>query len=160
VSVELENENGQRPLHAAAWSDAVGVARLLIERGAEVDPIETEWNNTPMDFAVYGQHHRMIDFLARYTRDIWNLVFIGAVHRVGEVLRESPELARAVSGNRQTPLMWLPDDENAALAIIELFRSHGADLHLRGNDGLTAAGHANRRGLVRAAEMLEAERGI
>jgi ankyrin repeat protein len=155
VPIELENERKQRPLHAAAWSDAVGVAKLLIDRGAEVDPVETEWNNTPLDFAVYGQHRRMIDFLARYSRDIWNLVFIGAVDRVRDVLRESPERAKVVSGQRQTPLMWLPDAEDAALEIIALFESFGADLALRGSDGLTAADRARRRGLGRAAAILE-----
>jgi hypothetical protein len=34
----------------------VDVARLLIRRGAEIDPVESNWNNTSIDFAIYHEH--------------------------------------------------------------------------------------------------------
>jgi ankyrin repeat protein len=157
LSIEVENEQRQRPLHAAAWSDAVRIAELLIELGAEIDPRESEWQNTPIDFAVYGQHRRMTELLTRHSRDIWNLTFVGAVDRVRDVLREQPALARSITKRNETPLMELPDDEAAAVEIVKLFLAHGADAGVRDPNGLTAADHASRRGLVDAAALLLAQ---
>ena len=55
VSPNVEDENHQRPLHMAAWSDAVDVGRLLLERGADVDPVEQNWGGTPLGSANYSQ---------------------------------------------------------------------------------------------------------
>src|SRR5690606_15729625 len=115
-----------RPLQEAASRNATKVARLLIERGAEIDARETQWGNTPLDFAVWSQHPEMIELLAPHSRDIRNLVFIGNVERVRQVLEEQPELARLVHEGH-TPLTWLPDDEEAAVEIVKLFLERGAD---------------------------------
>ncbi|MGH7507586.1 MAG: ankyrin repeat domain-containing protein, partial [Longimicrobiales bacterium] len=156
VPIEIENERKQRPLHAAAWKNALYVAELLIARGADIDPRESQWGNTPLDFAVYGQLPDMITLLSRYSRDIWNLVFTGNVERVRKVLNENPELARVVSRKNETPLMWLPDDEAAAVRLVELLLAHGADPAIRDNNGRTAADHASRRGLDEAGALLQA----
>ena len=52
VSIEIEDEHKQRPLHEAAGHDSLRVAELLIDRGAEIEPVETNWNNTPLDHAI------------------------------------------------------------------------------------------------------------
>ena len=75
--IEVEDAKKQRPLHVAAANDAVHVARLLIERGAEIDPYELNYSNTPLDFAVYHEYPRMIDLLRPHSRDVWNLTAIG-----------------------------------------------------------------------------------
>ena len=154
VPIEIEDESKTRPLHAAAYADAVNVAQLLIDRGAEIDPVEKNWSNTPLDFAVYGQHTRMIDLLAPYSRDVWNLTLTGKVERLRQVLREDPERARVVNENNATPLMWLPDDETAALEAAQLLVAAGADPALRRTDGMTAADIASRRGLEAVADLL------
>jgi hypothetical protein len=74
-------------------ADARDVATLLIERGAEIDPRETQWGNTPLDTAVHFGLTAMIDLLAVHSRDIWNLVFTGRVDRVRVVLDADPSLA-------------------------------------------------------------------
>src|SRR5687767_13270801 len=104
VPIEIENESRQRPLHAAAWSDAIDVAQLLIQRGAEIEPVETDFNNTPLDFAVYSHHPRMMELLSRYSRELWNITFVGNVERVRELLREAPERVRRESKKDETPL--------------------------------------------------------
>lgn len=155
LPVDAEFEHKQRPLHLAANHDAVDVARLLIRHGAQIDPIELNWNNTPLDFAVYNEFPRMIGLLGRYSSNVGNLVFVGNVARLREVLSAQPELAKGNRGNG--PLFWLPEDEKKALEIVELFLGHGADVRLRReDDGMTAEDVARRRGLIAAADRLAA----
>jgi ankyrin repeat protein len=154
MSPDIEDDTKQRPLHMAGYDDAVQVGELLIARGAEIDPVESSWNNTPIDAAVYSQSPRMIALLGRHSRNIWNLVYTGAVERVRELLAADPSLARRVSAEGWTPLMWLPDDEERAVAIIELFVRHGADVTLRNTEGQSAADYARKRAMNRAAALL------
>jgi ankyrin repeat protein len=154
VSPDVERDTGERGLHAAAYSNALGAARLLLDRGAAVDPVNTEWGNTPLGTAVYAQHPRMIDLLGRVSRDIWELVYTGNVERLREVFREDPSLAKITRGGH-TPLMWLPpDDEARALQVAELLLDQGADATLTNNDGESAADRAARFGMFRLAELL------
>ncbi|MGH7505932.1 MAG: hypothetical protein ACRELX_09785, partial [Longimicrobiales bacterium] len=69
---------------------------------------------------------------------------------------DNPELARVVTRKNETPLMWLPDDENAAVRIVQMLLHHGADASMRDGNGLSAADYAGRRGLVEAAALLQA----
>lgn len=154
MPLEVENEHRQRPLHLAAWKDAVDVGALLIERGAEIDPVEAQWNNTPLDFAVYCQNPRMIELLVPHSRDLWNLTFAGAIDRLRAILADEPGLATRTASDGATPLMWLPDDESAAHAIVDLFLAHGADAAARDGAGRTAADLALRRGMAGVAERL------
>jgi uncharacterized protein len=151
--IEVEDTKRMRALHMAAWHDARRVAALLIERGAEVDPRETQWGNTPLDFAVHFGLTAMIDLLAPHSRDIWNLVFTGHVDRVRAVLDAEPQLARVVTDDGATPLTWLPVDESRALEIIRQFRARGADVSLR-YQGLTPAERARKRWMLDATHNL------
>jgi ankyrin repeat protein len=96
----------------------------------------------------------MIDLLATVSRDIGNLVFMGKVERLRELLAEEPAPARMKWSDGSTPLMWLPDDEQRAMEIVELFEAHGADLGARDSRGLTAADCAARRGMDDVARVL------
>ena len=154
VSIEVEDKDKRRPLHEAASNDAVNVAKLLIERGAEIDPVETNWGNSPIDFARYFQLTRMIDLLAPYSRDLWTLAFSGKVDRLRELLSADASLAKWVLPNGVTPLMRLPDDETKARQIAELFLAKGADPSLRNDEGMTAADIAERRGMDEIAALL------
>ena len=154
VPIEVEDKSKQRALHVAASADAPKVARLLITRGAEIDPVEANWSNTPLYNALWGEVQRMIDLLSPLSRDVWALTFLGKVERLREVLTERPELAK--SAGEWSPLFRLPDDEVKAAEIVDLFVSLGADAGFRRKDGLTAADIARRRGLDEAARKLEA----
>ncbi len=151
--IEVEDAKKQRALHVAAAHDAVHVAELLIKRGAEVDSYELNYNSTPLDFAVYHEHSRLIALLKRHSRNIWNLAFIGDVERLSEVLSSEPRLAQ--TSGQSTPLFWLPDNERKALEISKLFLEHGADPNFRSKDGSTAADIARRRGMHQVAAFLE-----
>src|SRR5262249_18884667 len=86
-----------------------------------------------------------------YTRDVFELAYLAKADRLREVLREQPELARAVGPGGDTPLMWVNED---APEVIELLLAHGADPSLRREDGTTAADHLMRAALVEAADAL------
>jgi uncharacterized protein len=159
VSIEIEDASKQRPLHEAAGHDAINVARLLIERGAELEPVETNWNNTPLDHAMYGNLGRMVQFLSGFTRDVFRLAWIGNIERLREVLSEEPERAR-VSDDQNTPLMWLPDDETKAVECASLLIAYGAEPSITNKDGLTAADLAEKRGLYDAADLLRSKSSI
>ena len=154
ASPNVANAQNERPLHSAAYNNALNAATLLIQRGAEIDPVESNWGNTPLGAAVYPQHQAMIDLLAPHSRDVWQLTYTGKVDRLREVLAETPDRARVVAGGH-TPLMWLPpEDESVALEVARVLVAHGADASLRNNDGMTAADRAERLGMFRVAAFL------
>lgn len=153
VSPDIENAERARPLHVAAWSGALRVAKLLIDRGAEIDPRDDVHGTTPIYWALYGQRWQMVDLLAPFSRDVWALVPAGKLDRLREVIAAEPRLAR-VAWEGGTPLFDLPDDEAAAEAIARLFLDHGADPRFRRKDGATAEQVARARGLDALADLL------
>jgi ankyrin repeat protein len=156
LSPDVENSRQERALHMAAYGNALRVADLLIERGAEIDPVESNWQNTPLGAAACAQHAPMIELLGRHSRDIWELTYAGNVDRLRDVLSEETERARIVTGGH-TPLMWLPpDDEVRALAVARLLLVHGADPSVKNKEGQTAADRAERLGMFELAELLRA----
>jgi uncharacterized protein len=158
MSIEIEDEHKQGPLHEAASHNSLRVAALLIERGAEIDPVESNWGATPLGFAIYGQKTQMIELLGRFSRDLWELTNSGQVERLRVLLNEEPDLAR-IAGKGATPLMWLSDDETRAIEIVELLLAHGADPTIKDKEGMTAADHAERRGMYDAAALLRSKAG-
>jgi hypothetical protein len=155
MSPDIEDHQGgrQRPLHVAAYNGALRAAKLLIERGAQIDPREARYESTPLWGAVWDQQQRMIDLLSPLSSDVWALGFIGNVERLRKVLAAEPRLARS-RGDNETPLMWLPADEDRAMEVAEMFLTGGADPNVRNVQGQTAADLASVRGLDRVAAML------
>lgn len=155
VDVNVENPGKATALHAAAYKGAAEAVDTLIRHGAKIDPVDSMHDATPLWWAMWSQQDRVVTLLARYSRDVWALNFTGHLERVREVLAAEPRFA-TMSGE-STPLFWLPDDEQKAVATVELFLSLGADASFRRKaDGLTAADVARRRGLNAAADMLAA----
>lgn len=154
VSADAQDRTGKRALHEAAAHNAVEAARLLAERGAEIDPRELTYRATPIGWAAHGDHAGVLAFLRDRSRDIWVLCFAGCVERVREVLAENPGLARVVEPDGTTPLWWLPDDESRAMQIVELLLAAGANAGAKNSLGRTAADWARRRGMTELAEAL------
>jgi ankyrin repeat protein len=150
-----------RPLHEAAYRGSAGVAALLIAHGADVDFRAPEYDATPLGTAVFGGQPRTIELLGRYSRDVWELTYIGQVERLREVLRDEPALATLTSADGDTPLMWLPSDAADALEVARLLLAAGADPAARNARGVTAADLARERGLDEVARLLEpTDRGV
>ena len=62
------------PLHQAVWAGREDVVRLLIDRGARLDIKDTLWEGTPLSWAIYGEHTKMVEYLrsrgAKTTREL------------------------------------------------------------------------------------------
>jgi ankyrin repeat protein len=152
--IELEDARGQRALHVAAGHNSLRVARLLVERGAQIDPREKNWSAAPIGFAAHFDHLETRDFLSRHSRYVWVLAFRGYVDRLRTVLAADPGLATEKNGEGITPLFWLPDDEPLAIEIARLLLAHGADPAVRSPRGRTAADWARKRGMHDLARAL------
>ncbi len=154
TSPNVESPQGERALHIAAYHDSVDVAELLIARGADVDPIGRQYDNTPLGGAMHCQSARTIAVLSRVSRSAWEVGYAGNVERLRELLTEKPERARA-TGDGETLLMWLPPgDESTAMEVAQLLLDHGADPTVRDPHGLTAADRAERNAMFEVAAVL------
>jgi uncharacterized protein len=158
TSPNVESPAGEHALHIAAYHDAVDVGELLIARGADVDPIGRQYDNTPLGGAMHCQSTRMIALLARHSRSAREVGYSGHVDRLREILAEKPERARGYDG--ETVLMYLPpDDEAKAMEAAALLLEHGADPTIKDPQRRTAADRAERNAMYRVAEFLrDAER--
>ena len=154
TSADAAGAGGERALHVAAWADSVAVARLLIERGAEIDARDRQHNATPLSWAIYLGKPQLVDYLSTVSSDVFCLCGAGKVERLRSLLRKQPALAKTLRDDR-TALFCLPErDENLAIEIAELLVSHGADPTFRNSKGLTAADEAERNGMEAAAQLL------
>ena len=127
--------DGFRPLQLAAFFGQPAAARLLVERGADVDATsENEAGLRALHSAVAGRHHEIVALLLD---------------------------ARADPGPRQqggfTPLMAaaLHGDEPMVGALL----AAGADATARSDDGMDAADFAERGGHPELAARLRAPAG-
>ncbi|HKV36550.1 MAG TPA: ankyrin repeat domain-containing protein [Pyrinomonadaceae bacterium] len=154
--IEIADDTQVRPLHVAAYSNALNVAQLLIDRGANLEAVESTWNNTPFGFATYANMSRMIELISKYSTDVFRLTWTGNIERLKEVLSVQPELAKLADGS--TPLMWLPDDDGRAMEAVKLLVRCGADPAVKSNQGLTAADYARKWALYDTADLLELDR--
>jgi Ankyrin repeats (3 copies) len=51
------------PLHQAVWANHANVVRLLVERGARLDILDTVHSGTPLGWATYGRRTEVADYL-------------------------------------------------------------------------------------------------
>ena len=151
----LESGKKKGMLNTQALEQMAARLQWFVEQGADIDPRESSYDGTPIGWAAHFDKIEMVRFLSRYSRDIWTLCFSGYVDRVREILAEDPDRSKLVDRNGVTPLWWLPDDEGAAMQIVELLLAAGADPSANSSDGRTAANWARRRGMRDVAARLE-----
>jgi hypothetical protein len=53
----IQNDNGQTPLHWAAWHGNAGMVRLLLQYHAPLHLQENEYGGTPLDWARHGSQN-------------------------------------------------------------------------------------------------------
>jgi ankyrin repeat protein len=151
---DVKGLEGEQALHVTAWADSVPLARLLIERGADVDARDRAHSATPLSWAIYLGKPQLIDYLSTLSSDIFCLATAGKVERVRALLEAQPSLVKTLRDD-QTLLYWLPaKDEDLAIEIAEVLLSHGADPGFTNPKGLTAADEAEQRGMDALAQVL------
>jgi ankyrin repeat protein len=153
--INVAGANGERALHSAVWSDSVAVAQLLIERGAEIDPLDGKFNGTPLGWAMHLGKPRLVEYLSTISSDLSGLASLGKVDRLRSLLDGHPSLA--TTQNSGVLLFCLPDrDEDLAIEIAELLLARGANASHKNSEGRTAADEAERNGMDDLAELLRA----
>ena len=154
MSVDVADHTNLRPLHEAAAHDSIHVGALLIERGAEIDAVETRFGGTPLSWAIYFEHPRMTEMLGAVSRNPHALVQMGHTTRLRQLFAEQPELAKLANENGSL-FFDLPQDEDLALAVAELLIASGTDPRVTDRKGTTAIAHAEMHGLDAVADLLE-----
>jgi len=155
MSPDIGDAKGFRALHYTTHCGAEAAARLLIARGAEIDPFEQRYGGTPLRHATYQGRSEMVALLVPHSRNFRGLCFAGAVDRLRLLLTEEPDRANREDRPGEPALFCLPADEDKAVEVAELLLSFGADPNFRNPLGQTPAEAAFRRGLDDAALLLE-----
>jgi len=156
VSPDAETRDGVRALHEAAGIDAIEIVALLVEAGAEIDPIERRYGSTPLGWARHQGASAAQIYLASRSRDIEALCEAGEIERLEVLFAKDPALANAPARSGEAPLFCLPDDDTSACDLVEFLLAAGADPAARNKQRLTPAQAARKRGLLDAATLLEA----
>jgi ankyrin repeat protein len=154
VSPDVAAPDNTRALHIAARANAVEAVQLLIDRSAEIDPIETTWGGTPIGTATYCGSKGAIDVLSQFSRDIAALTFNGKVERVRELVEADPSLARTTPDVDSLLLSLPPDVEERAIEIARVLLNHGADPRIQDSTGRTPAERAERLAMFDLARLL------
>ncbi|HEV7324513.1 MAG TPA: hypothetical protein VGN91_05560 [Bosea sp. (in: a-proteobacteria)] len=156
VSPDAQTRDGVRALHEAAGSDAIEIVALLVEAGAEIDPIERRYSSTPLGWARHQGASAAQIYLASRSHDVQALCEAAEIERLETLFAETPALANAPARSGKPPLFCLPDDDTSACDLVEFLLAAGSDPAARDAEGLAAAEVARKRGLLDAAALLEA----
>ena len=155
VSPDAQTRDGVRALHEAAGSDAIEIVALLVEAGAEIDPIERRYGSPPLGWARHQGASAAQIYLASRSRDVEALCEAAEIERLEALFAEESALANAPARSGEPPLFCLPDDDTSACDLVEFLLTAGADPAARNKQELTPSQAARKRGLLDAATLLE-----
>lgn len=153
MSVNVRGHDNYRPLHAAATAGAVEVAQLLLEHGADIDPLETRFGGAPLGWALHHGKSDMIALLGELSRRPQHLVQMANIPRLRELFDAEPALAHTID-DEGSLFAHLPDDEDAAIDVAAFLLCYGVDASIRNRDGLNAIDAARKGGRLDLAELL------
>jgi ankyrin repeat protein len=166
VSPRTPEPGGNTPLHAAALSGRLDIARRLIEAGAEVDARHTQDRATPLHYAITGDHAAMLEFLLARGADPSAVYgdLVSGLHlaagrghaRIVEILIAKGAALNSRAGNGATPL----EDavRRGSEDVVRLLLDAGVDAGIvnsrSGQTALHVAAGINQRGI--AAMLIDA----
>ena len=126
--VNMQNSDGDTPLHYAAGEGNLEVTQYLVDNGANIEAAN-KWGNTPILAAVIGGHMKTTVYL----------VEMGADLKVTNEWGITPLISAASYGT---------------VEIVKLLIANGADIEAKSSDGDTALIWASRRGHVSTVKYL------
>jgi len=138
ADVNASQESGYTALtFAVVWSESInklGVAKLLLQSGAKVDPIVQLTGATPLFYAAKTGNFALTQLLLKH----------GAK-------------ANARDGDNSV-IMWVTEgntlEEAKAVKIIDLLIKHGADVNAKSSVGNTALSWAKQNSRLKVARFL------
>ncbi|KAJ1484959.1 ankyrin repeat-containing domain protein [Baffinella frigidus] len=112
--LEALGELGQTPLHKAAFFGNAGVARVLVDAGADTEASDVYENETPLHYASYFGHVAVVKVLIAAGAELeaarkhgWTALHFAAINGHPEVARAllvAGANAQAADEKQQTPL--------------------------------------------------------
>lgn len=160
--VNAQSAKGMTALMCSAWqADHVDVARLLLDRGADLKLRQPSSGWTALTFAaVNGKERCLALFFERgATLDEgagdWKALMFAVQYRSREAVRML--LARGADANcrdedQRTPLMRAA--RNSDVELVPVLLAAGADVHLVDEDGMSALHHACTKANVANVKVL------
>lgn len=144
----------QSPLHTAAYYGHLEVIRLLLEAGLDPSARDADYGATPLGHALFAGRSEAAELLAEHTTDVFDVVRMGRVDRLTELLDEDPQRISATTRAGSGVLHFLPSDPSKAAPIAKLLLSRGADRTAKDAEGRTPAAHFEQRGQSELAKLV------
>ena len=168
VRINARDSRGRSALLAATHRNRVEVARFLIQEGADVNAKDFI-QDTPFLYAGAEGRTEILRMALSAGADLKDTnryrgtALIPAAHH-GHVEAVKLLLATAIDRDHVNNLGWtalleaviLGDGGPVHTEIVRLLVEAGADPHIADRDGMTALGHAKRRGYAEMARILSA----
>lgn len=164
VDINLEDKQGRTPLVYAAENGHVAIVQLLLHKGADINLTDSYGGRTPLSYAAMKGHKAVVQLLLDEG--------VGFMSTDEVIKPKSQLLARlAAKGdmpNIQRPLDYLIDRlcpeycrtplsyaaENGHVAVVQLLRNNGADVHLKDVFGRMPLSYAAMKGHKAVVRLL------
>ena len=95
LGFELNDNSDRTPLHEAAFSGDIEIAKLLIKAGADSSLREPSYFVPPIGWAIHAEQQEMVDYLDTMPMDIFTATIRGRNRQLEELLSIRPELINA-----------------------------------------------------------------
>ena len=167
------NTNGlgdQNSLHFAAKS-GVGheIMKELIERGADINAVTDDKNETPLFYATRYDYQESIEILLDYGADVnvantggWTALYNAtSMNRPGRKITVAKLLAHGANvdgtgetGKNSTPLHHAFHDGSEGEKIVRMLLMYGANVNIQNRQGETPLMMAARKGMVKIVQEM------
>ena len=148
ADVNEKDDWGWTPLHWAAENGEFTQAKLLIQRGADVNAVTNKTlSSTPLHFAAYGGNHRIVYLLIENGADVeakdrWGLtpLFSARTENAEKIARALVDAGADVNAKSKwgdTPLHAAAKRFFGSVGFTKVLLSAGADVNARGWEGET-----------------------
>ena len=170
ASVDARDEGGGTALIAAAYGNRLGVARSLIEAGADVNAKDqTQQSAYLISTSEVGDDPRLLELTLRnganvHSLDSYNGTGLIRAAERGHVRIVERLLQTSVEVDHVNNLGWtalleaiiLGDGGPRHTKVVRLLAGAGASVNLADGEGVTPLEHARRRGHEEIARILQA----